>query len=123
MRICSILGIAALMVCAVTQANAQQTPTQSPAVNRTVLPIPVAPFNGTMVLRPKESTPSFPSKVAAPAGAPNVVLILLDDIGFGETSTFGGPVPYPDARQTGRQRSSLSTVSTPPRSAARRGRP
>jgi hypothetical protein len=48
-----------------------------------------------MGLGPKESKPSFPQKVTAPKGAPNVVLILMDDIGFGETSTFGGPVPTP----------------------------
>jgi hypothetical protein len=43
----------------------------------------------------KESTPSFPSNVTAPKGAPNVLLILMDDVGFGATSTFGGPIPTP----------------------------
>ena len=95
MNITSILGITSLMVCALAQASPQQAPAQSPPVDRTVLPIPVAPFNGTMGLRPKESTPSFPSKVTAPAGAPNVVLVLMDDVGFGATSTFGGPIPTP----------------------------
>jgi Sulfatase len=37
----------------------------------------------------------FPVTRAAPAAAPNVLLILLDDVGFGATSTFGGPVPTP----------------------------
>ncbi|MCC7463782.1 MAG: hypothetical protein IT480_15140, partial [Gammaproteobacteria bacterium] len=32
---------------------------------------------------------------AAPAGAPNVLLVLLDDVGFAAASTFGGPVPTP----------------------------
>jgi arylsulfatase len=39
--------------------------------------------------------PQFPQPVKAPAGAPNVVLILLDDSGFGQYSTFGGGIPAP----------------------------
>lgn len=39
--------------------------------------------------------PQFPQPVKAPAGAPNVVLILLDDTGFGQYSTFGGGIPSP----------------------------
>ncbi len=40
-------------------------------------------------------TPVRPSIVYPPAGAPNVVVVLLDDVGFGAASTFGGPVPTP----------------------------
>ncbi|MBH0114589.1 arylsulfatase [Novosphingobium sp. YJ-S2-02] len=39
--------------------------------------------------------PVWPEQTRAPAGAPNVLLILTDDVGFGTTSTFGGPVPTP----------------------------
>ncbi len=39
--------------------------------------------------------PSWPEPPKAPAGAPNVVLILVDDVGFGATSTFGGPIATP----------------------------
>jgi len=39
--------------------------------------------------------PQFPQAVAAPKGAPNVLLILIDDTGFGQFSTFGGGVPSP----------------------------
>src|SRR6185295_18847493 len=38
---------------------------------------------------------NFPSPPKAPAGAPNVRLILTDDVGFGASSTFGGPIPTP----------------------------
>ena len=38
---------------------------------------------------------SYPKQAAAPKGAPNVLLILSDDVGFGAASTFGGPVPTP----------------------------
>jgi arylsulfatase A-like enzyme len=74
----------------------QTSPQQPPTVNRTVLPIPPPPFDGTIGLRAAESTPSFPQNVKAPEGAPNVVLILMDDVGFGATSPFGGPVPTPN---------------------------
>lgn len=43
-----------------------------------------------------DSTPHFPSLLKAPQGAPNVVVVLLDDVGFGQPSTFGGPVDMPN---------------------------
>jgi arylsulfatase A-like enzyme len=64
-------------------------------VPRDVLPIPQPPFQGKIGRTAKESTPDFPKEVHAPAGAPNVLLILTDDVGFGATSTFGGPIPTP----------------------------
>ncbi len=39
---------------------------------------------------------SWPEPPKAPAGAPNVVLILIDDVGFGATSAFGGPISTPN---------------------------
>src|SRR5260370_9873934 len=53
------------------------------------------PFKGRMGLTYKDSTPSFPAIKLPPKGAPNVLLILLDDVGFGNTSTFGGPIQTP----------------------------
>jgi arylsulfatase len=61
-----------------------------------VLPVPAAPFNGIINLRAKESKSDFPQPVQAPKGAPNVLLVLLDDVGFGATSTFGGPCATPN---------------------------
>ena len=43
----------------------------------------------------KVPQPFWPKPPKAPAGAPNIVLILVDDVGFGATSTFGGPIPTP----------------------------
>lgn len=53
------------------------------------------PFAG--VIRPSaaESTPVKPTITYPPEGAPNVVVVLLDDVGFGAAATFGGPVPTP----------------------------
>jgi arylsulfatase len=52
-------------------------------------------FKGKIGETYKNSTPDYPPPLKAPAGAPNVLLILLDDVGFGMCSTFGGPVPTP----------------------------
>jgi arylsulfatase A-like enzyme len=40
---------------------------------------------------------AWPKDTKAPTGAPNVLLVLLDDVGFGASSTFGGPIPMPIA--------------------------
>ncbi len=60
-----------------------------------VLPPPPPVFKGQIGLSAKDSKPDFPQPIHAPQEAPNVVLILLDDVGFGASSTFGGPVDTP----------------------------
>lgn len=60
-----------------------------------VLPAPPAPFKGQIGLTAKDSKPDFPKPVHAPKGAPNVLLVILDDVGFGASSTFGGPCQTP----------------------------
>ncbi len=63
--------------------------------NREHLPIPDPPFNGTIGATYKDSTPDKITMPAPPDGAPNVLLIMLDDVGFGQTSLFGGPANTP----------------------------
>lgn len=58
-----------------------------------VLPRPEQPFHGTIGRTAADSIKDFPKEVTAPEGAPNVLLILTDDVGFGASSTFGGPIP------------------------------
>ena len=60
-----------------------------------VLPRPEEPFKGKIGRTAAESTPDFPKPLAAPKGAPNVLLIMTDDVGFGASSTFGGAIPTP----------------------------
>ena len=60
-----------------------------------VLPKQEQPFKGKIGRTAKESTPDFPKVIEAPKGAPNVLLILTDDVGFGAPSTFGGAIPTP----------------------------
>lgn len=64
-------------------------------LNRTKLPIDDPEFTGTIGKTYLESTEAWPEPPKPPAGAPNVVIILLDDVGFGQVGTFGGPVPTP----------------------------
>jgi arylsulfatase len=60
-----------------------------------VLPKPEQAFGGKIGRTAKDSTPDFPKEVQAPKGAPNILVILTDDVGFGASSTFGGPIPTP----------------------------
>jgi arylsulfatase A-like enzyme len=65
------------------------------AEDGTQLPKPDQSFKGKIGKTYADSQPDFPQPVKAPKGAPNVLLIMLDDVGFGMCSTFGGPVPTP----------------------------
>ena len=61
----------------------------------TTLPRPAKPFGGTIKHLATESTPERSAINRPPAGAPNVVVVMLDDVGFGAVGSFGGPVPTP----------------------------
>lgn len=67
-----------------------------PLAAATQLPQPDPKFTGKIGTTYQDSVPSYPQPIKAPADSPNVLLILLDDVGFGMTSTFGGPVPTPN---------------------------
>jgi arylsulfatase A-like enzyme len=78
-----------------TEAFAQDTNIPPASTPGTQLPKPDPAFKGKVAETYKDSVPNYPQPVNAPRGAPNVLLILLDDVGFGMCSTFGGPVPTP----------------------------
>src|SRR5262245_8543164 len=92
---------AAVAMCgALTQPGlAQEKPKSEPVPQPgtpIVLPRPDFQFPGAVGRTYKDSDPAqFPQPVQAPKGAPNIVLILIDDAGFGQFSTFGGGVPSP----------------------------
>jgi arylsulfatase A-like enzyme len=65
------------------------------ATAQEVLPKPEPPFRGKIGRTVKDSIPDFPKGVEAPKGAPNILLIMTDDVGFGASSTFGGPIQTP----------------------------
>jgi len=82
-------------------ALAQQAPARpndkakAPQLDRTSLPIPepkVVPIT-TLDARNAKAPPRF--QVKAPAKAPNVLIVLIDDMGFGQSSAFGGPIQMP----------------------------
>src|SRR5437764_11955376 len=83
-----LLGLAGVLSSLPLSLAAQQ-------INRTVLPIPEPqpPTITELDARNAKAPPRF--EVKAPKGAPNVVVVLLDDIGFGQPSAFGGPCKMP----------------------------
>lgn len=77
---------------------AAQTQPSAPGVlptDRTVLPIPEPQYPHSTVLDARNATPPPRFEVKAPAGAPNVLIVLIDDMGFGQSSAFGGPIHMP----------------------------
>jgi arylsulfatase A-like enzyme len=61
-----------------------------------VLPRPESPFKGTIGTTYKDSVPDKIPLITAPNGAPNVLIVLIDDCGFGQWGTFGGQIPTPN---------------------------
>lgn len=86
---------------AVSAATAQPTSVPKgklswpPPSTAAVLPPPDARFTGKIARYVTGSTPAWPQPPTAPRGAPNVVIILIDDAGFAATNLFGGPVETP----------------------------
>jgi arylsulfatase len=70
-------------------------------VGRGVLPIPDQPHHGLVTYDAKDPDTDFPpiTDLRPPAGAPNVLVVLLDDVGFGAASAFGGPASTPVAER------------------------
>ncbi len=95
---------------AAKQAPAAQAPTNTPigtingvpgspsatiTINGNQLPAPPQKFGGKITPEATKSTPYWPARIAPAKGAPNVLLIITDDSGYGVPSTFGGVVPTP----------------------------
>ena len=113
----------------------QDTPTPEPTVSgtpkgeldRTVLPIPepTPPLYTELDVRDAKPPPRF--EVKAPEGAPNVLIVLVDDLGFAGTSAFGGPVDTPtfdEIANAGLHYNNFHTtaVCSPTRAALKSGR-
>src|SRR5256712_13392412 len=63
--------------------------------DRTVLPIPEPTYPDSTVFDGRNATPPPRFEVKAPAKAPNMLIVLIDDMGFGQSSAFGGPIQMP----------------------------
>ena len=70
-------------------------------VQREILPIPDQPYSGFVAYDAKDPDSKFaPIQELLPLpGAPNVLIVLLDDVGFGASSAFGGPCQTPTAER------------------------
>ena len=64
-------------------------------LDRSVLPIAEPNYPHSQVLDARDATPPPRFEVKAPEGAPNVLIVLIDDMGFGMSSAFGGPIQMP----------------------------
>ena len=100
MRIAPCAGLTGAISAAFVLSACNPAPSSSPAagaggMDRTVLPIqgPVNPAITELDARNVKAPPFF--EVKAPKGAPNVVIVLIDDMGFGQPSAFGGGIPMP----------------------------
>jgi arylsulfatase A-like enzyme len=84
-----------------TEARAQQTtgtpgsPSATTTIDGSYLPPPPQPFSGVINLNAKDSKPAWPPTVVPRKGAPNILLIMTDDQGYGVSGTFGGLIPTP----------------------------
>jgi arylsulfatase len=96
----SVLGVCTLF--ASSLAGARQTTGAPGAASSTTTidgkqlpPPPDKHFGGKIERNAIDSTPYWPPRVVPPEGAPNILLIMTDDAGFGISSTFGGVIPTP----------------------------
>lgn len=81
---------------AISKVSAEPgSPSSTTTIDGTYLPPPPEKFGGVINLNAVDSTPFWPARVVPPKGAPNILLIMTDDVGFGAPSTFGGSIPTP----------------------------
>src|ERR1041384_4672096 len=107
-----------------------QTPAPAKVVapmDRTILPIPEPKVPNSTVFNARNATPPPRFEVKAPAGAPNVLIVLIDDMGFGMSEAFGGPIHMPTATRLandGLRYNQFHTTAlcSPPRAALMSGR-
>lgn len=102
-RVTSRFLLAALLLLPLTTHNAhgQQvtgapgSPGATTTIDGRYLPNPSQPFRGEINPNAEQSKPYWPAQVVPPKGAPNVLLIMTDDVGFAAPATFGGVIPTP----------------------------
>jgi arylsulfatase A-like enzyme len=99
MSAASALALAVMLVTPLTTVPvAAQQPAPAKAalpIDRTLLPIAEPKVEPITTLDARDATAPPRFEVKAPQGAPNVVIVLIDDIGFGSSSAFGGPIRMP----------------------------
>src|SRR5208283_5696050 len=91
----SLAGTAASGAFAQQTTGAPCSPDATTTVDGRYLPNPPAPFGGQINLNVDQSKPCWRPRIVPPKGAPNVLLIMTDDQGYGVSGTFGGVIPTP----------------------------
>jgi hypothetical protein len=104
----SIILASALSSGAMTQQidGTPGSPSATITIDGKQLPPPPLKFGGVMKESAKESQPWWPPRVVPPKGAPNVLLIMTDDQGYGVSGTFGGVIrrrEYPSSTRSPRR--------------------
>ena len=98
-RIRTVLGLFLVLMLATWSTGSAQEAVpparEGQSIDRTVLPIPEPQYPHSTVLDVRNATPPPRFVVKAPANAPNVLIVLIDDMGFGQSSAFGGPIHMP----------------------------
>jgi len=99
-----MIVLACLALAATGTAALAQTAAGSAApMDRTSLPIKEPDYPHSTVLDARDAKPPPRFQVTAPAGAPNVLIVLVDDMGFGMSSAFGGPIHMPTVQALAEQ--------------------
>src|SRR5260370_10393395 len=70
-------------------------PSATVTIDGKQIPPPPMPFGGVIKEAATDSKPYWPPRVVPPKGAPNILLIMTDDQGYGVSGTFGGVIPTP----------------------------
>ncbi len=91
----SVLALSCVSALAQQVTGVPGSPEATTTIDGKQLPPPAPEFGGVIKERASESTPWWPPRVEPPKGAPNVLLIMTDDVGFAAPSTFGGVIPTP----------------------------
>ncbi len=95
-----LITIAALSFgCSQENATSNTAATSADGLDRTILPIAEPKRQTYKELDARNAQPPKRWQVTAPEGAPNVVVVLIDDMGFGASSAFGGPINMPNLEQ------------------------
>lgn len=92
----TLLFSSTLVLCGLSVRAFAADRADEPSLTENVLPYAAAVFKGRITVSVKDSLPEWPKPLTPPQGAPNILLILLDDVGFADTSTFGGPAQTPE---------------------------
>jgi arylsulfatase A-like enzyme len=90
-----VLAVASSAQAQIRTTGTPGSPSATTTIDGKYIPNPPSPFAGKINLSATDSTPAWAATVVPPKGAPNILLIMTDDAGYGVSGTFGGVIPTP----------------------------